>query len=70
MEMPQLEDGTLTLGDLCVALAEGQLPSNKDGDYRVVRVLDLRRLQRREASHKLPLDRWLDAVRSDSGILA
>ncbi len=70
MEMPQPEDGTLTLGDLCVALAEGTLPSRKDGEFRVVRVLDLRRLQRREASHMQPLDHLLDAVRSDSGIFA
>lgn len=70
MELSQPEDMTLTWGDLCVALAEGRLPSRKDGDYRVVRVLDLRRLQRRDSSQMLPLDRWLDTVRLDPSVFA
>jgi hypothetical protein len=70
MGLPQPGDMTLTLGDLCVALAEGALPSRKDDDYHVVRMLDVRRLQRRESAQMPPLDRWLEAVRSDTGIFA
>lgn len=70
MELPQPEELTLTWGDLCVALAEGELPSRKTGDSYVVRDLDVRRLQRRTTMRMPRLDRWLDGVPSDAGILA
>jgi hypothetical protein len=70
MELPQPENLTLTWGDLCVALGEGELSSRKTKDCYVVRELDVRRLQRRATSRMHRLERWLDGVQSDAGILA
>ena len=70
MEQSLAEDITLTWGDLCAALAEGELASRRSADSYKVRVLDVRRLQRRDGWQMLPLDRWLDVTQSGAGIFA
>ncbi len=70
MELPLPEDMALTWGDLCAALADGELGSRRTAGFYAVRLLDIRRLERRQRAHRQVFDRRTDTVRSDAGIPA